>query len=248
MARKRMFDLDVINQDSFYDLPMEAKAIYFLLGMEADDEGFINPKKILRLYGGNEDSVKILILKNYIIPFKSGVVVITDWKRNNYLQKDRIKPTIYNEEKELLIYNEISEKYELFNKCLTNVNIEERRIEENRGEENRIEENRYIVEQKHDVAKQIIDYLNLKTNKKFKYTKNNISKIETRLKDFNEEDFKIVIDKKCSEWLKDNKMNCYLRPETLFGNKFESYLNQKVNKTLKDISLDEIEEAIKCQR
>lgn len=132
MARKRMFDLDVINQDSFYDLPMEAKAIYFLLGMEADDEGFINPKKILRLYGGNEDSVKILILKNYIIPFKSGVVVITDWKRNNYLQKDRIKPTLYNEEKELLIYNEISEKYELFNKCLTNVNIEEKRIEENR--------------------------------------------------------------------------------------------------------------------
>src|SRR5574344_397515 len=248
MARKRMFDLDIINQDSFYDLPMEAKAIYFLLGMEADDEGFINPKKILRLYGGNEDSVKILILKNYIIPFKSGEVVITDWKRNNYLQKDRIKPTLYNEEKKLLTYNEISEKYELFNKCLTNVNIEERRIEENRIEENRIEENRYIVEQKHDVAKQIIDYLNLKTNKKFKYTKNNISKIETRLKDFNEEDFKIVIDKKCSEWLKDNKMNCYLRPETLFGNKFESYLNQKVNKTLKDISLEEIEEAIKCQR
>ena len=37
MARKRMFDSALINQDNFYDLPMEAKALYFLLGMEADD-------------------------------------------------------------------------------------------------------------------------------------------------------------------------------------------------------------------
>ena len=80
MARKRMFDIEIINQDSFYELPMDAKALYFLLGMEADDEGFINPKKILRLYGGTEDSIKILIAKGYLIPFKSGVVVITDWK------------------------------------------------------------------------------------------------------------------------------------------------------------------------
>ena len=79
-----MFDLEVINQDSFFDLPMEAKALYFLLGMEADDEGFVSPKKILRLYGGTEDSLKILAIKEFIIPFKTGVIVITDWKRNNY--------------------------------------------------------------------------------------------------------------------------------------------------------------------
>ncbi len=91
MARKRMFDTEIINQDSFLDLPMEAKALYFLLGMEADDEGFVSPKKVLRMYGGTEDSVKILILKNYLIPFKSGVVVITDWKRNNYLDKTKVK-------------------------------------------------------------------------------------------------------------------------------------------------------------
>ena len=79
-----MFDLEIINQDSFLDLPMESKALYFLLGMEADDEGFINPKKVLRLYGGTEDSLKVLIAKNFIIPFSTGVIVITDWKRNNY--------------------------------------------------------------------------------------------------------------------------------------------------------------------
>lgn len=131
MARKRMFDLDIINQDSFFDLPMDAKALYFLLGMEADDEGFVSPKKVLRLYGGTEDSLKVLAAKNYIIPFESGVIVITDWKRNNYLQKDRIKSTIYKDEKAQLMYDKDSQKYIMFNKCLTNVNIEENSIEEN---------------------------------------------------------------------------------------------------------------------
>lgn len=117
MARKRMFDTEILTQDSFLDLPMDAKALYFLLGMEADDEGFVNPKKVLRLYGGAEDSIKLLILKNYLIPFKSGVVVITDWRRNNYLDKNRIKATIYQEEKRMLNFNQTTEKYE----CLTNV-------------------------------------------------------------------------------------------------------------------------------
>lgn len=78
------------------------------------------------------------------------------------------------------------------------------------------------------IEREIIDYLNLKTNKHFKYTQNNLNKIKTRLKeDFTLEDFKQVIDKKCSEWLNDPKMNTYLRPETLFGSKFESYLQQE---------------------
>ena len=137
MARKRMFDLDVINQDSFLDLPMDSIALYFLLGMEADDEGFINPKKVLKLYGGKEDAIKILIAKGYLIPFDTGVVVITDWKRNNYLSKDRVKPTIYQEEKSLITYDEFNQKYTMFNKCLTNVHIEEKRIEENSIDKNR---------------------------------------------------------------------------------------------------------------
>lgn len=142
MARKRMFDLEIINQDSFLDLPMESKAIYFLLGMEADDEGFVAPKKVLRLYGGTEDSLKILIAKNFIIPFSTGVIVITDWKRNNWLDSRRIKNTIYQEEKTQITYNPVSEKYE-FNGCLANAKpmLSENSIEENRLEENSIEEN-----------------------------------------------------------------------------------------------------------
>lgn len=137
MARKRMFDLDVINQDSFLDLPMDSIALYFLLGMEADDEGFINPKKVLKLYGGKEDAIKVLIAKGYLIPFDTGVVVITDWKRNNYLSKDRVKPTIYQEEKSLITFDNFNQKYTMFNKCLTNVHIEENSIEENSIDKNR---------------------------------------------------------------------------------------------------------------
>jgi uncharacterized phage protein (TIGR02220 family) len=84
--------------------------------------------------------------------------------------------------------------------------------------------------------------LNLKTGKHFKYTKNNVNKIKTRLKEnFTLDDFKIVIDKKTYEWLNDDKMNQYLRPETLFGSKFESYLQQEVKKkSLKDLNIEEI--------
>lgn len=142
MARKRMFDLEIINQDSFLDLPMESKAIYFLLGMEADDEGFVAPKKVLRLYGGTEDSLRILIAKNFIIPFSTGVIVITDWKRNNWLDSRRIKNTIYQEEKTQITYNPTSEKYE-YNGILPNAKqmLSENSIEENRVEESSIENN-----------------------------------------------------------------------------------------------------------
>lgn len=78
--------------------------------------------------------------------------------------------------------------------------------------------------------KEIIDYLNLKANKKYKYTKTTISKINARCNEgFTLEDFKQVIDIKCNQWLNDSKMKQYLRPETLFGTKFESYLNEEVS-------------------
>lgn len=74
----------------------------------------------------------------------------------------------------------------------------------------------------------IIDYLNRKTNSHYRPT----SKATRRLikarynEGFTDIDFKSVIDKKCAEWLQDGNMVQYLRPETLFGTKFEAYLNQ----------------------
>lgn len=86
-----------------------------------------------------------------------------------------------------------------------------------------------------EIYKRIVDYLNKTADKSFKSTtKKTISLIDARLKEgFTEEEFYKVIDNKVLNWLDDDKMNAYLRPETLFGNKFESYLNETPKKVLK---------------
>lgn len=75
----------------------------------------------------------------------------------------------------------------------------------------------------------VIKYLNAKAGTNYRATNKATQRlIKAR---FNEgmttKDFKKVIDNKCNDWLKDPKMCEYLRPATLFGSKFESYLNQK---------------------
>ena len=100
----------------------------------------------------------------------------------------------------------------------------DRGYSENREENNTISNN--TIDKK--IYSQIIDYLNEKTGKKFR---SNIIKtqkfIQARINEnYTLEDFKKVIDIKVQEWGKNEKMNKYLRPETLFGTKFESYLNE----------------------
>jgi uncharacterized phage protein (TIGR02220 family) len=82
-------------------------------------------------------------------------------------------------------------------------------------------ENIYIVE--------IVSYLNQISGKSFKpNTKNTIGFINSRLKEgFSVEQFKQVIDVKVGQWKNDPKFAKYIRPETLFGSKFEAYLNEK---------------------
>jgi len=80
-----------------------------------------------------------------------------------------------------------------------------------------------------NIVEEILDYLNQKANKSFKATTEKTkSLINARMNEgFTVEDFKTVIDIKCNEWLGSEKMEIYLRPETLFGTKFEGYLNQE---------------------
>ena len=77
---------------------------------------------------------------------------------------------------------------------------------------------------------EILNYLNEKTKRNFRNIETNRKHIRARFNEsksspYTVEDFKRVIDNKCDEWLGDEKMQKYLRPETLFGRKFESYLN-----------------------
>lgn len=103
MAERRMFAKTIIDSDAFLDMPLSSQSLYFHLSMRADDDGFINnPRKIQRMVGASDDDLKLLIAKNFIIPFESGIVVIKHWKIHNYIRNDRYKETIYKEEKALL--------------------------------------------------------------------------------------------------------------------------------------------------
>ena len=83
-----------------------------------------------------------------------------------------------------------------------------------------------------NIYSEAVDYLNQKAGTKYKSSSKNTTKhIKARINDgYTLEDFKTVIDKKCSEWL-NTDMEKYLCPDTLFGSKFEKYLNQKINAT-----------------
>lgn len=109
MAERRMFAKTIIDSDAFLDMPLSAQSLYFHLSMRADDDGFINnPRKIQRMIGGSDDDLKLLVAKNFIIPFESGVVVIKHWKIHNYIRNDRYKETVYQEEKAMLSVKENS--------------------------------------------------------------------------------------------------------------------------------------------
>ena len=92
-----------------------------------------------------------------------------------------------------------------------------------------------------EVIKEIIDYLNSKSNKSFRSNnKETIKHINARLKEgYTINDFKKVIDIKTTEWLNTN-MDQYLRPQTLFNSKFESYLNTKVETLKADNKVKEL--------
>lgn len=82
-------------------------------------------------------------------------------------------------------------------------------------------------EREKEIYKEIISYLNEKTGKSFRANADKtVSHIHARLAEgYTVDQFRTVIDNKCADWLHDKKMQEYLRPETLFGSKFESYLN-----------------------
>ncbi len=149
MAQKRMFDKKVVGSDKFLDLPNSTKALYFMAGMEADDKGFFQPRKLQRMCGFSEDDFKLLIAKSYFIPFESGVMVVTDWNKNNWLDSRRVTETEYVDELKLLKL--INQKYEFITEndvakpMLSQYSIEENSIEENNIEKERVERKRNFV-------------------------------------------------------------------------------------------------------
>ena len=244
MAERRMMSKSIIKSDTFLDMPATTQNLYFHMLLDADDDGFINaPKSIMRMIGAKEDDMKVLVAKQFVIPFESGVVVIKDWKIHNYIQNDRYKPSTLPERDLLNIqkdktYTLKGDVSRMDTECIQTVSIGKDRLGKVRLGKDRIGKDRVgkdsidtLCHVSHDdVDKshiEIIEYLNLKTGSKFKpTTKPYVQAIRSRLKEgYTVDDFKTVIDKKCREW-KGTKLEKYLTPKTLFApSHFDTYLN-----------------------
>lgn len=258
-----MISKKITDTDKFLAMPLSTQALYFHLNTHGDDYGFVDKAKtVQRTIGASEDDLKLLIAKQYIIPFESGVVVIKDWFVHNIIRKDRLKETDYIDEREKL---QITQKrsYEYTDNLTTNCQPNDNQLTTNcppnltkpnltqlnltkppKGDilsgtpdfafpkwlnEKAIQEiqkgNPKNYEQRIPIA-----YLNQKLGKSYKYVEKNTKLVNARLKEgYTIDDFKTVIDKKVSEW-QNGDMAKYLRPETLFGTKFDGYLNQPIAK------------------
>lgn len=251
MAEKRMFTQKIIDSDAFLDMPLSSQALYFHLNMRADDDGFVNnPKRIQRTIGASGDDLKLLVAKRFVIGFDSGVLVIKHWRMHNTLRKDRYNPTQYQDELALLDVkgnnaytergcdelpppdNQVATTWQPNgNQMATQYSIDKYSIDEISIDKYNMSDSDESDDAK--IYESIVDYLNQRAGTNYRATtKKTKDCIRARLNEgFTLDDFKTVIDKKAEEWI-GTEYEKFIRPETLFGTKFESYLNGKIRKPI----------------
>ena len=228
--------MKICDSDAFLDMPLSAQALYFHLNMRADDDGFIgNSKRVQRLIGASEDDFKLLLMKRFIIEFDDGVIVIKHWRMHNTLSQNRYHETQYLEEKSMLRLKD-NGSYSLSDGAILD---DQRLIEAKKKHDDKYRldigstsaDSDIDLDKEKEIYISIVEYLNQKAGTHYKHTTQKTRTcIHARLKEgFTLDNFKTVIDKKVAEW-KGTEMEQYLRPETLFGTKFEGYLNANIVK------------------
>ena len=96
MAKRRMFSVEIVESDVFCSLSPSAQALYIHLGMNADDEGFVDKwKSVLRSLKIKRAVLDSLIGAGYVLEFSSGVLLIADWTRHNKIRADRFTESAY---------------------------------------------------------------------------------------------------------------------------------------------------------
>ncbi len=108
MAIRRCFSKKIVRSDDFLDLPATTQLLYFQLGMEADDRGYINnAKTVIKITGCAVGDLEMLIAKGYILPRKNKLVLIRDWRINNTIQPTRLSESIFIEDLKTLYLDEL---------------------------------------------------------------------------------------------------------------------------------------------
>lgn len=276
MAQKRMFDRNIVTDDDFLELSVQAQCLYFHIGLVADDDGLTkNYKSYMKLIGATDDDVNSLIEKGFIYQFESGVIVVRHWMIHNTIRRDRYRETIFQKEFKQLSIAENNEyillnndgipdgnqmetensivKYSIGDDSsaqVTSVQVNQEKINQENNSKGEVREMSFSIMNEDDIfVKDVMDYLNKKLNTSYNWENNETKKLIINLKNkgFKKLDFQIVIDKKYDEW-HNNKMVSQLRPLTLFGDKFEMYLNQPVKeKTLADLTMDELNQLMESE-
>lgn len=118
MAERRMFARAVINSARFLRMPPTSRLLYYDLGMAADDDGIVEAFTVMRTTGATEDDLRVLVSRGFVMVLNEDwVSYIQDWSRNNYIQKDRYKPSLYAD---LLVKMKCGETngYQLDTECI----------------------------------------------------------------------------------------------------------------------------------
>ena len=120
MAERRMFSKTVIQSARFLMMPASVRLLYYDLGMAADDDGAVEAFAVLRLTGASMEDLNTLVAKGYVKILNDELVsYICDWKRNNYIQGDRYRPSVYRGVLEKAGIN-VREK-EVYTECIHDV-------------------------------------------------------------------------------------------------------------------------------
>ena len=183
MAQRRMFSKTITNSSQFLMMPQSSQNLYFHLGMNADDDGFCEHFTIMRMTESKPDDLKILQAKNFINVFDDKVLVIIDWKENNYLRADRYTPSKYLE----IYKNELvglSVGIPKVDKVATQDRIGKVRLGKNRIEKNTITS---------DEVNSIIEEFNKTFSRSYRVTPDRSKKIKLRLKTYTLDEIKTSI-------------------------------------------------------
>jgi uncharacterized phage protein (TIGR02220 family) len=229
MAKFRQVHTTFWQDDFVLDLTPEEKYFYLYLmtNQKTTQIGIYTlPVRVIEFESGyNRETVEKLIARFadygkllYNKPTKE--IMLLHWMKYNYINSPSVIKCMEKELSEVKyrpFIEEFFSRLEHYGHPIDTVSIGYGEEEEEEEKKKRI----YIVEQ-------VISYLNEKATKNYKAsTKRTKDLITARLnEEYSLEEFKKVIDNKVIDWKGDAKMDKFLRPETLFSNKFESYLNE----------------------
>ena len=237
MAERRMVSKTIMQTQKFLRLPLETQALYVHLVINSDDDGIVEAFPVVRMIGASEDSLGLLVIKQFIKPLNQDMVYfITDFNEQNKIRPDRHKPSIHRDLAIQQLGLEVDGSrlvepgkavLELKEECQTVDGQVTDKCPHSIGKDSIGKDSIGKDSIDNIPYKEIIDYLNSKTGKNYRdNVQKNRSLIKARWSEgYRLDDFKHVIDNMVEDW-SGTKYAKYLRPETLFGTKFDGYLNQ----------------------